>query len=107
MAETFTENWLVRQYEQCLLIKETSAGVWESNAEFKVVDPNQAVLDVIGTDEFTAQQLIDMASGSGGNAVVLFAEDEGVAVDTVDLETNIDHLTVESDGTKYLNSKLT
>ena len=109
-SSLLVRNWSVKQYPEIknnILVKETSSGVWESNCDFEVVDPSFSVETILGATVFTPQELIDMVSGSGGNVVTSFTEDSGVTVATIDLETNVDHLTVESDGSKYINPKLT
>ena len=91
----------------CYVMREVSAGVWESSSDFEVVDPTQDLLAVIGASSFTAQELRDMAAASGGAVTIVHLEDTGVTVDPADYETNVHHLTVlTSEGTKYVYPKI-
>ena len=105
-AEVFTENWYIKQYgisQNCYLLKEVTAGVWESNAKFYVKNISPAVTAIIGTDTFTAQEIIDMVAANPTTVTLFLAEDEGLSVDVADYETNVHHLKViTGDGDKFI-----
>ena len=105
-SSLLVRNWSVKQYgisQNCYLLKEVTAGVWESNAKFYVKNISPAVTAIIGTDTFTAQELIDMAAANSTTVTLFWAEDVGVTVDVADYETNVHHLKViTADGDKFI-----
>ena len=105
-SNLLVSNWSIKQYgttQNNYLCKETSTGVWKSNAKFYVKNIMPALTAVIGTDTFTAQELMDMVAANTTTVTLFWAEDAGVVVDVADYETNVHHLKViTADGDKFI-----
>lgn len=87
----------IPQYGNFYLMKEISAGVWYSPNSINL-NPNnnveiQALLDnysgVAGRKTFTAQQLYDLVIASGGDIILMFAENLISGISVFDMETNL------------------
>ena len=87
----------IPQYGNFYLMKEISTGVWYSPNSINL-NPNnnveiQALLDnysgVAGRKTFTAQQLKNIASSSGGDIVLVWAESIISGVSVFDMQTNL------------------
>lgn len=87
----------IPQYGNFYLMKEVSTGVWYSPNSINL-NPNnnveiQALLDnysgVAGRKTFTAQQLKNLASSSGGDIVLVWAESIISGVSVFDMQTNL------------------
>ena len=87
----------IPQYGNFYLMKEISAGVWYSPNSINL-NPNsnveiQTLLDnysgVAGRKTFTAQQLKNLASSSGGDIVLVWAESIISGVSVFDMQTNL------------------
>lgn len=93
-ADTYVN---IPQYGNFYLMKEISAGVWYSPNSINL-NPNsnveiQTLLDnysgVAGRKTFTAQQLKNLASSSGGDIVLVWAESIISGVSVFDMQTNL------------------
>jgi hypothetical protein len=93
-ADTYVN---IPQYGNFYLMKEISAGVWYSPNSINL-NPNnnveiQALLDnysgVAGRKTFTAQQLYDLVIASGGDIILMFAENLISGISVFDMETNL------------------
>ena len=87
----------IPQYGNFYLMKEISAGVWyspnsinlnsNSNVEIQTLLDNYS--GVAGRKTFTAQQLKNLASSSGGDIVLVWAEAIISGVSVFDMQTNL------------------